>query len=305
MSRLATLLLATCLLLPNNGVTSLAQESESGPTYSILETKPANKDEVKPQLAVDPAQPESVDAGEAIDRVLTKLVLDSIPHSYEENKDWGKTAERWDGIKWKREGLKVSTKRRKKTVNHGTWKKYSAELIDPNNEFSIEVKNLRKLPNGKTGFDVHFVAHLKLHGRQSKWVKGVQLYSLSADGHAKVRLAVGCELGITLNITQFPPDLVFSPLATSAELEVTEFRIDRISKAGGELAQQFTRAARKSLDRKVREKQSKLVKKINQKLTEQKDDLRLSVSKAVRSRFAAPAMHALPDSIQRALSKPD
>lgn len=244
----------------------------------------------------------SIDAGESIDRILTQLVLDSIPHTYTDDKKWGKQEERWDGIKWKRDGLRISTKRRKKMVNHGTWRKYSTELVNPNEEFSVQVKNLHKLENGKTGFDVHFSAHLNVHARQSKWVKGVQLYSFSAEGHTKLRLAVACELGMTMDITKFPPDLIFQPQAVNADVIVDEFRIDRVSKAGGEFAQQITRAVRKQLDEKIAEKEDKLVEKINKQLTKKKDKLRLSISDAVSSKFATKEARALlPDNIQKAM----
>ena len=246
---------------------------------------------------------ESTDAGESIDRILTQLALESIPHSYTSDKHWGKQSERWDGIKWKRDGLRISTKRRKKMVNHGTWKKYTVELLDPNEEFAVKLKDLRRLENGKTGFDVHFTARLKIRARQSKWVKGVQLYSLSASGHAAVRLTVSCELGVSLDITRFPPDLVFDPSVTAADIVIDEFRLHRISKAGGEVAQQVTRMVRKELDEKVEQKKTKLVEKINRELTSKKSKLRLSVADAIESRFTSQAKNFLPADVQKAIDQ--
>lgn len=245
----------------------------------------------------------SVDAGESIDKFLTRLALDSIPHTFTEDKNWGKQDERWDGIKWRRDGWRISTNRRKKVVNHGTWRKYSTELINPQQEFSVQLKNIHKLDNGKTAFDVHFTARLKIDGRESKWVKGVQLYSLSAEGTAKVRLKVSCELGVTMDITRFPPDLIFSPVATAADLIVDEFRIDRISKAGGEFAQQVTKIVRKELDKEIKEKEDKLVDKINKQLTKKKDKLKLSIADALQSKFAAQVTPFLPDQVQQAIGE--
>jgi hypothetical protein len=244
-----------------------------------------------------------IDAGENIDKFLTRLALDSIPHSFTEDKDWGQQDERWDGIKWHRDGMRISTNRRRKIVNHGTWRKYSIELIDPQDEFSVQVKNFHKLDNGKTAFDVHFTAHLKIDARESKWVKGVQLYSFSAEGHAKVRLRVSCELEVSMDLTRFPPDLLFSPVATNADLIVDEFRIDRISKAGGEFAQQMTRVVRKQLDSKIEEKEDKLVEKINRQLNNRQDKMKLSIADAVQSRFAAQAKSFLPDDVQQAIGQ--
>lgn len=246
---------------------------------------------------------EAMDAGAEIDQLLTKLALESMPHTYEETKDWGGQAERWDGIKFRREGMRIETQRRKKKVNHGTWKKYSAHLINPNEEFSIAVKNMHETPDEKLAFDVHFIAHLGLSGRQSKWVKGVQLYSFGAEGHAKVRLVVSIELEIKTDITKFPPDLIFVPRATNAELHVDEFRLDRISKAGGEFAQQVTKGVRSKLDEEIVKKKHKLVEKLNKQFEKDKDKLKLSIADAAKSKWTKAASKFLPSNVQQAIAK--
>ena len=53
--------------------------------------------------------------------LLTKLVLSNMPHQYADDKKWGHQEKRWDGVRIRREGLRVETKRRWKMVNHGTW----------------------------------------------------------------------------------------------------------------------------------------------------------------------------------------
>ena len=285
-----------------------AQPVPVRPGFSILE-RPAAQSLPK-QTSTTPSLPDrskpeatSADAGEELDSLITDMVLEAIPHTFKEDKDWGGQDERWDGIKIRREGLKIKTKRRKKMVNHGTWKKYSAKLLNPEEEFSIAVKNMRETDDEKVAFDVHFSAHLAIDGRQSKWVKGVQLYSFSAQGHTKVRLVVGVELGVTMDINHFPPDLVFVPVAKQANLTVDEFRIDRVSKAGGEFAQQVTKGARKSLDEKLAEKQDKLVEKINKEFTKNQSKLRLSVADALKSKWTKSAQAFMPATVREALKQ--
>jgi len=257
------------------------------------------------QSPVPPSESESnsADAGAELDGLITKMVLDNIPHNFEETKDWGGQDERWDGLKVRREGFKIRTKRRKKMVNHGTWKKYSAQLVNPNEEFSITVKNMRETDDEKVAFDVHFSAHLNIDGRQSKWVKGVQLYSVSVQGHTKIKLVVGLELGVTMDINNFPPDLVFVPVAKEANLVVVEFRIDRISKAGGEFAQMVSKGARKSLDQKLAEKEDKLVEKLNKELVKNQSKLRLSIADALKSKWTKSAQAFMPASVREALEQ--
>ena len=233
-----------------------------------------------------------------LDRLITKLVLESIPHTFTDTKKWGQQAERFDGFKREREGLKLRVSKRKKMVNHGEWKKYSVSLRNPEEKFSIAVNDMRELPNNLVGFNVDFLADLNVSGRQSKWVKGVQLYSLSAKGHAQVRLRLAVELEVKTDRKTFPPDLLFVPKVTAADVHVDEFRIDRIGKAGGEFAQQLSRHVRPLLDEKIEEKEQGLVEKINKKLAAKQDRLRLPISKVADSKWGKLSEKFLPDSMK-------
>ncbi len=248
-----------------------------------------------------PGEPESHDAGEEIDALLTKMVLGHLPHQFEQDKDWGKQAERFDGLRVRRKGLQIRTKRKKKMVNHGNWKKFGASLVDPDQKFSVSVKNMREADDGKVAFDLHCRSDLKIDGRVAKWVKGVQLYSLSLQGKARVNLAVTIELETVMDVTKFPPDLIFRPQTTSAHLEVEEFRIDRISKIGGEVAQQATQWARRAIDAKIATEEAKLVEKINRDLKKNQKKLRLSLHDAVSSKWSQVATGFMPADVQAAM----
>ena len=183
-------------------------------------------------------------------------------------------------------------------VNHGLWKKYDVSLRDPEQKFAISVNNMRELPGNVVGFNVDFTADLNVAGRQSKWVKGVQLYSLSAEGHAQVRLRLAVELEVKTDRKTFPPDLLFVPKVTSADMQLDEFRIDRVGKAGGEFAQQISRRVRPLLEEKIEDKEQGLVDKINKKIVAKQDRLRVPISKAVNSKWAKLSKDFLPSSLQ-------
>ena len=247
------------------------------------------------------SQAAPVKANSDLDRLITKLVLESIPHTFTDTKKWGQQAERFDGFKRKRDGSKLRVSKRKKMVNHGEWKKYSVSLRNAEEKFSIAVKDMRELSDNSVDFNVEFLADLNVSGRQSKWVKGVQLYSLSANGHAQVRLRLAVELEVKTDRKTFPPDLLFVPKVTSAEVHVDEFRIDRVGKAGGEFAQQLSRHVRPLLDEKIEEKEQGLVEKINKKLAAKQDRLRLPISKVVDSKWGKLSEKFLPDSMKEAV----
>ena len=294
----------SCQTLHGRQTQSINPNPIAWPTYSVLETNSETTlNTSNPLDSLPDATPTTADAGQDIDGLLTRLVLENIPHDFEETKDWGGQSERWDGVKIHRDGLKIETQRRKKMVNHGTWKKYSAELRDPKNQFTVQVKNMRETVDEKLACELHFQAQLNLKGRQSKWVKGVQVYSVGVDGHSKIRLAVSLELEVKTGGVSFPPDLVFVPIATEAQLVVDEFRIDHIGKLGGEFAQQVTKGIRSKLDEKIGEKEVKLLDKINRQLVDKQDEFHISIADALNSKWTKSAKSFLPRSIQASLEK--
>ena len=245
-------------------------------------------------VLVDSVEEEKVDNdGDAdakqLDDLLTKLALDSMPVRHVEDKDWGKQSDRWDGVKIRFQNGKLRTKRRHKKVNHGTWERYEVSLVDPENSFSIKLDDFQELAKDKVSFAVAITADVNIKARQSKWIKGVQLYSLSANGFASVELTLSVSLGSKMDLAKFPPDIIFDPQVTSADIELSEFRIDRVSKAGGEFAQQITKVVRKKMDQEIASKEEKLVEKLNKKLEENKDHFTLSVHDAVKSKWAGAA----------------
>ena len=236
-----------------------------------------------------------------VDALLTEIVLQQMPLQYSDDRKWGGQEKRWDGLEFRNEGIKLETKRRWKLVNHGTWRKYQARLINPESEFSIELERLCNTPDGKTAFDLNIAAELQLQGRQAKWIKGVQLYSFSAEGSCHVRITLSCQSEIELDLNRLPPDLILKPRVTRAQLTVDEFRIDRISKVGGEVAQQVTHWVRGAIDEKVREEEEKLVAKLNTELKKNQDNLRLSLHDALQSHWIQQSVHYLPKRVQGAL----
>ena len=238
-----------------------------------------------PRTSNQTANSTQIDAGEKIDQLLTRLVLENIPHEFEDTKDWGRQVERWDGVKFQREGLKIETKRRKKLVNDGTWTRYSVQLRDPKEKFSIQIKNMRESTENKFTLEIHFVSELSLTARHSKWLRGVQLFTVSAEGFASLLLVVFVDLEIKPVSLKIPPDFVVSPVVRKADIVLDEFRIDRIAKIGGEVSQQITKAIRSELEEKIEKKEPKLVLRMNKEIDKNRDDLRISIADSMHAKW--------------------
>ena len=233
------------------------------------------------------AQPVQLGQGEApinaiekeLSELITQVARQHLPHTFEDDRHWGLKAERWNGIRIRREGFRLETKRKRKQVNHGTWKKYTAKLVQPEKQFELRISNLTN-EKRKLKFELDVIAKVELQGRQSKWVNGVQLYSLSADATSDIKMKVHVEIGIQLDLVKQPMVLELAPRILSADIEVENFKVHRVSKAGGELAQQVTKGVRKKLDSKIDEKEAKIVEKINGSIDKRKEKLRFSLTNA-------------------------
>jgi len=233
-----------------------------------------------PGATANAQSPENL--GELIDR----MVLDNLPHQYEDNKRWGLKTLAVRGLSVKADGLKITTKRRRKLVNHGTWRRYQIALVDPKQRFHARILNLGRADDGRVEFDAIFDARLHAHARLSHWYEGVQLISLSTDALADVRLRVHCRIGAAVQAKDWIPELVLKPEVTDADLTLIGYRVTRISKLNGPVVRELGRTLRGVLVRKLEQKEHKLVEKANRQIEKNQDKLRLSIGRAAWSAWS-------------------
>jgi hypothetical protein len=217
--------------------------------------------------------------------LVTHLVREQLPHEYEKKKNWDQTKEIFDGWRVSRDGLRVSTKRKTRAVNHGTWTMYRIRLTRPG-EFSIRITNLRRLADGRAGFDAEISAPLEVFGRLSQWNLGVQLVSLSADCDARAKLTASLAVRLKLDSSgKLVPDVLIEPEIVSARLELDDFRLRRLSQAHGPLVKLMGKEAREVIEDELAERNGELAAKLNRQIAKKQDKLRLSLSDLAGSKF--------------------
>ncbi len=168
----------------------------------------------RPGLEIELPAPGPVDVKQApagAKSLLKSLVQELLPEEYVDDRKWGRTRERWDGLKVRVEGLEVHTKRRWKEVNHGTWKKYRISLVDPDEYLTINIVRVQRLGPGRLACDLHIASRLDLYGRVQEWNNGVRLVSISAEATADVTMDLSLEVATSLDASKFPPDVIVAP----------------------------------------------------------------------------------------------
>ncbi|MBU6174362.1 MAG: hypothetical protein KGQ60_11190 [Planctomycetes bacterium] len=262
-----------------------AQVERSSPSLDdALDTSTISEDERPRQLELNLPErlqqvvvPVSADERQEMSAWVKWLVLKNLPANYEDNRRWNQRKEVVVGLHIHRDGFRIQTKRKTKSVKHGTWTRYLIEFIDPEKELQIDIEKIEFLSQGRIDISTRIELPLRLFGRVSQWQRDFQWYSLSADGSARVELHVDCQVNVRVNPTTFPPDVEFAPVVTEAEVQLKEFEIERISRLGGDAAELLGKGIREILDEKLEEYDDKLVEKMNQEIGKQKSKLTISL----------------------------
>ncbi len=242
-------------------------------------------------VARSPATPTSFATPQMV-AWLTKLIRDNLPPTYEDDRKWGKTKKVWNGVRLRREGFKLETERRIRTVNTGTWTRYKIDLVDPDRLLHVQFDRLEPLENGDIAFRVVTECTLDLFGRLSQWARDVQVISISMNADAVCRLTLEGTVGVKMNMSKFPPDLAIKPHVDVAHVELIHYRVRRISQVGGDFAKVLGKGLRSAVDDKLADFNNKLVGKINTQLEKKADKLTFSSHEWLKSKLPLPAKQA-------------
>ncbi len=118
--------------------------------------------------------------------LLRDIAIAAIPLEYENDKQWGKTKEVWNGVHMKMDGLKLKTRRKRKEVNQGTWKRQRISLVEPETNLQIQIGELHEVAPGRAAFQLRMSAKLDLYAQRQEWQRDIRLYSISAEATADV-----------------------------------------------------------------------------------------------------------------------
>ncbi|MGC4004730.1 MAG: hypothetical protein QM811_17080 [Pirellulales bacterium] len=222
---------------------------------------------------------------DSLEAWITAEALAKLPREYVNDKRWGMTTQIMSGLDWEVDGLKVETRRRWKTVNHGTWTRAVVKLIDPEKEFHIEIEHLKTGADGAFECDLHIRVKLDCFGRMSRWNRGVQTISLSVEADATAEFVAHLVTSVKLDGTNFPPDVVVGPRVTTATLKLEKLELRNISAADGPLVHAMSGLAKDVVEDTLRNQEAKLVERINAQIEKRRDKLKLPLSKLVSSKY--------------------
>lgn len=244
---------------------------------------------------------------------LADRLIDHLPRPIQGDDDWGKTRRTWAGVKLRRDGWKWTTKRRWRDIRHGRWVRYQIQLprppvrqaapagVSPGQDPSpLRVTGARPvaMADGLNGWqiDASLATPAEFAIRIERWNWGVQWYSVQVTGTFQIRWDTTVNMAMAADYSEIPPALQMKLHVSKAELEITQLNVDRISKLGGDPAEELGDLAEDTLIRKwLAKENARLADRLNRAIQRHGDDLRWSA----RSWWEAAEWEAAEDPVTR------
>ncbi len=220
---------------------------------------------------------------------LKNIIQDNLPETYQDNRQWNKQREVFNGVHIKLDGLNLETHRNRKLVNAGTWTRYEISFVEPEKNLQIDFKRLETIDSDTVAFETVVVAPLDIYGQMAEWARDIKLISLSAHADAVVRLTIAGQVKFQLNMLKLPPDVSVRPVVDQAHVELLSYRVRRISKIDGDAAKVLGKGMRGVIDDKIEDVNKTLVAKINRQIEKRKDKMTFSAQDWVLSKLPLPS----------------
>ena len=215
-------------------------------------------------LASDPKLPAGLDVA-SINALARSVVVESIPEQIEEKRDWGKQSNR-SGLKFRGQGFKTRLATTEKLVNHGTWKQYRIEPVDPKTNLTLSIEQLKTLPDGGFGFDLRITAPITASATVHQWVWGVRVLAATVDADATATATLSCEVRTSVEPGTLLPTVRLSPTVVGSKVDLDEFRLRKLGELPRSVARELSDEAKKIVLRFLRKNEGKIAAKANASL---------------------------------------
>lgn len=213
------------------------------------------------------------------------MVILLLPETYTDDDDWGRQKKIQSGLNVDVDGLKVRTSRRWKNVNHGTWQRVDATLVDPRQHFDLAISILPKQERGISRYRIRAKVRIRANARQQQWSYGAKLYSVSADVVTDVSVTADIQFRSQLVKTDGESKLRVLPHIETMTAKLESFSLRRLSHAKGAFVREFGKVVEAMVKQAIDRKNRKLAAKTNSKI--QKKPERFEVPAGILGIFGA------------------
>jgi hypothetical protein len=214
--------------------------------------------------------------GESLSALAQRIVLDSLPKQFEDQRDWGHMKKVVNGLHFKEDGDRLKIEKHTKDVKDGIWKQYRIDVVDPEHQLQIRIADVRQTDAGHSAFQILLSA--KLHGVASweQWKDGIKLLNANVEADSRIEARLDCEMAIDWKPSGVLGQLSIEPKVIGARLELVDFDLKKVSKIEGRAAHELGERLQNTLAKKLHAEEPKLVEKLNKAIQKRQDRLRFS-----------------------------
>jgi hypothetical protein len=157
-------------------------------------------------------------------KLIHKTVVKQLPKEFEDTSGWGQRIEIPPNLRLMnlRTLVKVGDKLE---APHGTWRRFKGKIEDPDKNLKIVVKDFKKLDDKTYRVVVDVDSTILVHGEAQQWQKGLFLIGGEAYADANLTAGIVCDVGVSLNLKKFPPELNLEPKVTKLDLELVDIKV--------------------------------------------------------------------------------
>lgn len=200
--------------------------------------------------------------------ILEDAVHRSLPSSFKDESDWGRTHEFTKRLKVRGKWNSLKLERVREAQNHGDWVRYLGDIEDPNQHVRIWIEDLQVGPMRST-CQIHARVEFQGEAEFQQWVRGVRLLGVSVVAEATVKIRLDVQLDSKWNMATLVSTAELTPKVTGGQIELERFYVHRIGKAHGEVAEQIGEQLEGTLAKKLSSKEEKLVREANKAISKE------------------------------------
>jgi hypothetical protein len=108
---------------------------------------------------------------------------------------------------------------------HGPWKKAKVWMDNRDRDFTLAVTDLKPSDSSQYRLSLTSAAPLNIDYEFQRWVNGLMLLGINGRAKAKIKVDLDCDVGLTLNVSKFPPEVTVEPKIAKTKIEIQEFQV--------------------------------------------------------------------------------
>jgi hypothetical protein len=216
--------------------------------------------------------------------IAREVAIHVIPENYRDDRHWDKTEKVASGVKVKTKGGQVRFEQREKKVNHGFWRRFSMSLLNPDKTIRVDIKNVRKTPEGATRFELYVSVRARCETQFALWTWGVKGINGTVESDVTLQALLDCSFCVDSEFTEASilPAFALKPEFYSLDLKLSDVDTRQIGLLGGWVAEELGNGTRKAFEDLLQSQEKPLLERIRKSVAKNQDRLRLDPADAAK-----------------------